>query len=235
MAKRGKSVGDRLEFIRDFYEDVRECCPELMPFFYREPAKKSAALLKAADYFKIELDNKTQSAWLLRNLAEVVFPEKGREKGSKYWGFERLSQLSVHWIEVDGPQISDSEAARKIKKRYPKQYQSADAIRPQLNDARLMSRLGRDFIAKSVKPPKDASDWTIALNDLGASNEILGRYLRIMLSDLKAMSRKNRRDFLKKYPSMMGAIDNAKTSLRAINEKYQKLASAGSTAPRAVK
>jgi hypothetical protein len=128
MAKKGKSVSDRLGIWRAILEDVTESNPQfLSDFFYDGTAtKRSPALLKAAAYFKLDLSSEIDTYRLLHILAEVAFPSKGRKQGSMRWGIGRLKELGAHWREIErtNPGISDSKAAKEIKRRYPKLYQS---------------------------------------------------------------------------------------------------------------
>ena len=221
---KGNSIADRLEEIKTFYEDVRECSPDLWSHFCGDPKKRSAAVLKAANYFNLDLASEAESALLLGILADVVFPGSGRPKRSKQWGIARLTKLGTHWREVEraSPGISDSKAAKEIKKRYPKLYQSVVVIRPHLPDAKLMSAAGRNLIAERMRKNLPNSSRTRnALDDLITAVTIAGRLEKLWLGDLLGLSRENRRKLLKQLPSFRAEI-------RDIAQELQKTAQAGS-------
>lgn len=165
-----------------------------------------------------------KSALLLGILADVVFPGSGRPKRSKQWGIARLTKLGTHWREVEraSPGISDSKAAKEIKKRYPKLYQSVVVIRPHLPDAKLMSAAGRNLIAERMRKNLPNSSRTRnALDDLITAVTIAGRLEKLWLGDLLGLSRENRRKLLKQLPSFRAEI-------RDIAQELQKTAQAGS-------
>jgi hypothetical protein len=203
-AKRGNSIVDRLKAWKEFYEDLNECRPELLPdFLYdrHEENGKCAALERATAYFK--LDPKADAQVLLVILANVVFPATGRERGRMSWGIERLKRLGAHYDEValaNPGGISDNWAAKEIKKRHPKQYATADAIRSHLMDARLMTRSRRDT------PEQRAIKDRIG-------NEI---YLRLMLHTLRDLPRAKRRVFLRGLPLRFDKIKSAESELKGL-------------------
>jgi hypothetical protein len=228
---KGNSIADRLEEIKTFYEDVRECSPDLWPHFCGDPKKRSAAVLKAANYFNLDLTSEAESALLLQILAGVVFPGSGRPKRSKQWGIARLTKLGTHWREVEraSPGISDSKAAKEIKKRYPKLYQSDVVIRPRLPDAKLMSAAGRNLIAETMKKNLlKSSRPQNTLDDLATVVDINGRLQKMWLGDLLGLSRENRRKFLKQLPSNMALLAEIRAEIRDIAQELQKAAQAGS-------
>ena len=118
MAKKGNSITERLEGLRDLLEDVTECWPEQLPSVFPSDngVKHSRALLRAADYFKLDLTKETDTDLLLKILAEVVFPSRGRQVGTAGWGVERLRQLGAHWRDLDRENPGISDTARRQKK-----------------------------------------------------------------------------------------------------------------------
>jgi hypothetical protein len=76
------AIPSRLKEWRGWVEDVTECSPEFLPsLFHRDKdAKYSRALLKAAAYFKLDPSKEADLYLLLQIMAEVVFPDRGRQK-----------------------------------------------------------------------------------------------------------------------------------------------------------
>ena len=228
---KGNSIADRLEEIKTFYEDVRECSPDPGRIFVAILKKRSAAVLKAADDFNLDLASEAYLALLLGILAGVVFPGSRRPKRSKQWGIARLTKLGTHWREVElaSPGISDSKAAKEIKKRYPKLYQSDVVIRPHLPDAKLMSAAGRNLIAETMKKNLlESSRLRNTLDDLATAVAIDVRLQKTWLGDLLGLSRENRRKFLKQLPSNMTLLAEIEAKIRNITQELQKAAQAGS-------
>jgi hypothetical protein len=203
-AKRGNSIVDRLKAWKEFYEDLKECRPELLPNFLYDPDEKHekcAALERATAYFK--LDPKADAQVLLLILANVVFPATGRERGRMSWSIERLKRLGAHYDEValsNPGGISHNWAAKEIKKRYPKQYASADAIRSHLMDARMLTPSRRD--TPEQRAIKDA---------IGN-----GIYLQLMLHTLRDLPRAKRRAFLRGLPLRFDKIKSAESELKRL-------------------
>jgi len=215
MAKKGISVAERLKETKDFYEDAREVCPDLMPIFYGDPTRKSPALLKAADYFRIDLSSAVETAFLLRTLAAVAFPERGRSKGTKHWNIDRLKTLGEHWFEVEQavPGVSDSKAAKAIWKKYPKQYQSDEAIRPNLPDARMVFVPARELVDKKIKKTP--------IEDLEGSWEVAQRFVHLVIESLEGSSRAKRRIHLKWLANWFSKINKAREGLRDEAKRLQ--------------
>lgn len=214
MAKRGNSVSDRLKATKLFYEDVRECSPELIPELWATPDRRTASLLRAAAYFKLDLSDAIQSALLLRILADVAFPETGRQKGTKHWSIERLAALGGHWFEVQrtNPDISDNRAAKEIQKRYPKIYHSDQAIRAHLPNAKIAFGPAQNFAHEKAKTPLEALEIT---------TNISSRYARLVLEDLLSVTRERRRVLLKWYQRWRSAMEQARQGLRAEVERLE--------------
>jgi hypothetical protein len=209
------SIAKRLKSTKDFYEDARELCPDLMHLFYGDPNRKNPALLRAADYFKVDLSNPVQSAFLLRILADMAFPERGRTKGTRHWNVERLSKLGQHWLEAEQatPGISDSQAAARIWKKYPKQYQSDEAIRPNLPDARLVSSAASKLLDEKEKTQ---------LEILARSINRASRVANLVIEDLQgAPSREKRRQDLKWVANFFSRVDRAKVHLQEAVKRSQ--------------
>jgi hypothetical protein len=221
MAKGPKSISDRLREWKELLEDVRECRPEWMQSVFGSGAKQGSAVPKAANYFKLDLTKKDDTDLLLRILAQVAFPERGREKGSKQWGVDRLTKLGRHWREVERmcAGISDIEAAKKIQKQHPKDYQSPDVIRLRLPDARLM--IGA-YVRGNAKKLEEASgkkgpkDLELALKELGEAVDNRNRLSIIWINELLGKSRTRRREALKKIPLINCSFKGVLTTLREI-------------------
>jgi hypothetical protein len=209
MAKQVRSTAARIREWREFLEDFTECHPEGLPGLFGE--KPSPAVMKAASYFNLDLTNQIDSDRLLHILADVAFPPTGRQTGSKFWGFERLRMLGAHWREVGGAEISDSEAAKKIKTRYPDQYQSASAIRPHLPDARTIA--GDDI--------PEGKTFKEEVLRLGSRIQRLMRHMELLYTDLENLPRYKRREALKKFTEHMNRIESLASNLTALPDKLR--------------
>jgi hypothetical protein len=225
--KKGNTISTRLKSWRELLEDIKECRPEWLTSEFGSGAKPSPEVLKAAKYFNLDLTKKDDSALLLRIMAEVVFPPRGRQKGNKQWGVDRLVTLGKQWLEIQRvePGISDEEAARKISNQYHGQYQSKDTIRPRLPDARLMIGWnGRkpDKVLSDPNSKKGQNEVYAALGELHEVIENHNRLICIWLDELRGSSRARRREALKKIPVMLskgqkalGTARKARISLQA--------------------
>jgi hypothetical protein len=218
MAKKGNSIADRLREWKEVLEDIKECRPEWLPDLFRTSAQ--AARNRAAEYFKLDPTDKTDSERLLYILSDVAFPKAraGRPKRSDQWGVDRLAELGRRWREVDRtcPEISDVKAAREIKKLYPKDYQSADVVRPRLPDARLIVGARGRGGAKQLEGTNGKKGTKELLNELGEAIENRHRLICIWLNEIGGQSRARRREALKKIPLMKSPITKALAALREI-------------------
>jgi hypothetical protein len=196
MAKKKSPNAKKFLEFRDFLEDLREFCPEHIPAWREQVvAMPSPPLLKAANELKLDLADPL----LLHILGKIVFPPRGRTKGSNRWRGLRLQQLGEHWREVEqaNPGISDSKAAKEIKKRYPKLYQSADTIRPRLPDARLAAQVWKANDEDPRAQMKESMNWTV-----------------LMTSELESPNRNVRRYFMKKIGSLMSTYKTYTESIQ---------------------
>lgn len=202
---KAETNADRLKFWKELLEDATECDPELLPdlFYDGTNAKRFTALLRAAEYFKLDLSSKADSDRLLHILAEVTFASAGRKKGALRWGVKQLNELGAHWqeIERERPGISDSKAAREIHERYPKQYQSPASIRPRLPDARILIGARRPSLNEN----------TLKANLLHTKNshKRLLRHAEILIEDFDNLPRANRRAVMK---SLLGLVSRIESS-----------------------
>jgi hypothetical protein len=142
-------------------------------------------------------------------------PERGRTKGTRHWNVERLSKLGQHWLEAEQatPGISDSQAAARIWKKYPKQYQSDEAIRPNLPDARLVSSAASKLLDEKEKTQ---------LEILARSINRASRVANLVIEDLQgAPSREKRRQDLKWVANFFSRVDRAKVHLQEAVKRSQ--------------
>jgi hypothetical protein len=244
MGKTGDSIASRLQQWRDQFEDVTECAPVLLPSLFHcdKDAKYSRALLKAAAYFKLDPSKEADLYVLLQILAEVVFPDRGRQSGTAGWGARRLNDLGRHWREVEraNPGISDSRAAKEIKERYPQKYQSAAAIRPRLPDARIMFGVKEtpDGGTRTEGQGKSLRPKVLAFR---AKLLRITRYNEIMLGELgnKKLSREQRRSAWKtlsfSIPRLEKISDNFFEGMNEIIDPAKAEAKRRSNGPRARK
>jgi hypothetical protein len=215
MAKRRRSIADRLKTWREFLEDVTECYPEGLSVLFEE--KRSAAVLEAARYFNLDLTNQLDADRLLHILADVVFPGTGRQQGDKHWGIERLTALGAHFLEVRGRHLilSDSKAAEEIKERYPKLYQSAAAIRPHLYDGAFLyftiNKIGRKIKEWETTPPTRKER-------LFTKREI-DRFLDLIIDDFEKLPREKRREIFKKLSRIVAVRRSVIDALRRKGSK----------------
>src|SRR5262245_26210004 len=109
-------------------------------------------LARAGEYFGLNPTDPIESAVLLRILSDVLFPKKGRRKGTKEWDTERLLFLAeqVKWLEAKHPRWNDSRLAQEIhEKMSPGFYKSRHAVRQKLSTARAIhDALPRRLIAE---------------------------------------------------------------------------------------
>jgi hypothetical protein len=207
MAKQVRSTAARLREWREFLEDFTECHAEGLPGLFGE--EPSPAVMKAASYFNLDMTNQIDSDRLLHILADVAFPPTGRQSGSKFWGWERLCLLGAHWREVAGPGVSNSEAAKRIKKRYPDKYQSAGAIRPHIPDARILAGDNDIPAGKTAAPAKMTK--AAMLKGKFLKNDIrfqqILRRMELLYSDLENVPRYKRREALKTFTGLMIRAD----------------------------
>ena len=196
---------DKLKFWKELLEDATECDPELLPdlFYDGTNAKRFTALLRAAEYFKLDLSRKGDSHQLLHILAEVTFSSAGRKKGALRWGVKQLNELGAHWqeIERERPGISDSKAAKEIRERYPKQYQSPASIRPRLPDARILIGARRPSLNENTLKAK--------VLQLKNSYRRLLRHAEILIEDFDNLPRANKRAVMKSVPELVSRIEKS--------------------------
>src|SRR5262249_42884494 len=125
MAK--QRVQKELKRWRKFFEHGQQIVP---------PDKYSAKLVEMADriplslvraggYFGLNPADQLECAVLLRVLASILFPQKGRKKGSRHkWPMLRTMLLAfrLEELETAHPNLGDSELARRILTRFPREY-----------------------------------------------------------------------------------------------------------------
>jgi hypothetical protein len=82
----------------------------------------------------------------LRVLADILFPGKGRKKGSEKWSHSRVLLLScrVKELEAERPGLSDSDLAHRIWKRFRGEYKSSCVVRQRLAEARARDDVFRN-------------------------------------------------------------------------------------------
>ena len=183
---KGPTVSQELKSLKVLLEDFRECQPEFLPSTF---ATDRPEVIRAAEYFGLDLAKKDDAQYLLSILAQATFPGKGtrgRKKASKKWTEEHFLNLGLDLreVETENPGISDSEAAEKIVQRNPK-YQSAGAIRSRLPAAR--AALNVSLIDFKGKPSDEMLSHALEL------------WLPIWLEHADKMPREERREFLKNF------------------------------------
>jgi hypothetical protein len=203
---KGNSNADRLREAKEILEDIRECHPEWLTPRFRADTNPSPAVSKAAQYFNLDLTKKDDADLLLNILAGVVFPERGRDKGNKHWGVDRLVKLGKQWLEIarSSPGISDYDAAEKIKKQYPGQYQSEDTIRQRLPDARLLIQPSKDLGGKNNKT--SSNRFQAQLARLDELSENYHRLTCIWLEEVRGSSRPRRREAMRKISKIQKSL-----------------------------
>jgi hypothetical protein len=97
-------------------------------------------LRRAGEYFGLDPTDQIESKFLLIILAEILFPDKGRKKGTKEWDTVRLWLLAsrVKFLEEEHPRWNDSRLAKEIYKDSPRKYKSWHAVRQRLASARVV-------------------------------------------------------------------------------------------------
>jgi ElaB/YqjD/DUF883 family membrane-anchored ribosome-binding protein len=248
MAKKG--YADRLRGWKEDIAETMQWCPEqLNDSFGRDSgANHSRAVLRAATYFNLDVTKKADSGLLLQVLAEVVFPNRGRQSGTAAWSVHRLAALAAHWRELEqaNPGISDNEAAKEIKKRYPKQYQSADAIRVRLPEARVMIGVGKSVPLDGLQIlhklgslknrasnlPKMSweerraatENFSTEFSELYAELLAMMRRAEIMMRSFDELSKEERGKFRKEIPSVLSQIKEIRGLMLKVPKIVQKAA-----------
>ena len=122
-----------LEYAREEYG------PDGFRAYLAQAAEKDTPhIARAGEYFGLDPNHQTEAQVLLRVLAQILFPKKGRRKGTKAWSGLRLLTLAFRAQEMEAkhPRLNDSNLAKKIYGEFPDEYKSEHAVRQRLASAR---------------------------------------------------------------------------------------------------
>jgi hypothetical protein len=165
MARAARKAGGRRRTDRlsnELLSEWRELVRALRATRTLTPPNSSPALQDAFQYFELDPENPTDRAWLLAVLANVCFGKRsiGRPKNTKKWHAARLHLLAIHREKVmhGDPNLTEQQAAQKIKKRYRIHYQhdSVETIRQRLGAARKQAEWARSQFGVAPQGVREA-------------------------------------------------------------------------------